>query len=193
MRPKKSLGQNFLISPRVANAIAGAGEIEKGETVVEIGPGKGALTMELLKTGANVIAIEKDENLVPDLKVRFWKESQNGFLEIISADVLGDIELPKKYKLIANIPYYITGAIIEKFLSEKNPPSVAVLMVQREVADRIIARDKKESILSISVKIFGTPSIVMKVSRGNFFRLYSKSRTSRISSHQKRKKEDFSK
>lgn len=169
MRAKKSLGQNFLISPRVANAIARAGDIEKEQTVVEIGPGKGALTKELLSAGAHVIAIEKDENLVIDLETRFWREIQSGFLEIISGDALGEIALPKKYKLIANIPYYITGAIIEKFLSAENPPSLAVLMVQKEVAERILARNGKESILSISVKIFGMPSIVMKVSRGNFF------------------------
>lgn len=162
MKPKKSLGQNFLISPRVANAIALAGEIKKGEAIIEIGPGKGALTKELIFAGAKVIAIEKDKALVEKLKEKFQ-------IEIISADVLDEIILPKKYKLIANIPYYITGAILEKFLAGENPPSLAVLMVQKEVAERIVAKNKKESILSISIKVFGEPSIVMRVSRGNFF------------------------
>jgi len=168
-KAKKSLGQNFLISPRVSNMIAKAGEIVVGENVVEIGPGKGALTKELLSFGAHVIAIEKDSELVSELEKKFAKEIGEKKLEIISGDALDNIDLPKKYKLIANIPYYITGAILEKFLGNKNPPSLAVLMLQKEVAERIIARDKKESILSISVKVFGAPSIVMKVARENFF------------------------
>ncbi len=149
--------------------IAKAGDITLGETVVEIGPGKGALTKELLDAGARVIAIEKDESLVETLGHKFISEIDDKRLEIIVGDALDEIPLPKKYKLIANIPYYITGAIIEKFLGSENPPTLAVLMVQKEVAERIVSRDKKESILSISVKIFGTPSIVMRVSRGNFF------------------------
>ena len=169
MRAKKSLGQNFLISPRVSQMIANAGDIETGENVVEIGPGKGALTKELLVAGAKVIAVEKDSSLIPLLEEKFAKEISEKRLEIISGDALGEIDVPKKYKLIANIPYYITGAILEKFLGGKNPPTLAVLMLQKEVAERIVARNEKESILSISVKIFGEPSIVMRVARGNFF------------------------
>ena len=179
MKAKKSLGQNFLISPRVSNMIARAGDIVVGENIVEIGPGKGALTKELLSFGAHVIAIEKDNELTSALEEKFAKEISEKQLEIISGDILemgfekleiGSLPAGKAgWKLIANIPYYITGAIIEKFLSSKNPPSLAVLMLQKEVAERILARNKKESILSISVKVFGEPSIVMKVSRGNFF------------------------
>jgi 16S rRNA (adenine1518-N6/adenine1519-N6)-dimethyltransferase len=149
--------------------IALAGDIKKGEIVIEIGPGKGALTEKLLSAGAKVIAIEKDESLVQTLKEKFEKEIKEKKLEIILGDALGKISLPENYKLIANIPYYITGAILEKFLGSENPPTLAVLMLQKEVAERIVARNKKESILSISVKVFGTPKIVMKVSRGNFF------------------------
>ncbi len=149
--------------------IANAGDIEKNEVVVEIGPGKGALTKELLSAGAKVIAIEKDLSLISLLEEKFTKEISENRLQIISGDALDEISLPKKYKLIANIPYYITGAILEKFLGGENPPTLAVLMLQKEAAERIVARNKKESILSISVKIFGKPSIVMKVSRGNFF------------------------
>ena len=137
--------------------IAKAGDITLGETVVEIGPGKGALTKELLDAGARVIAIEKDESLVETLGHKFIREIDDKRLEIIVGDALDEIPLPKKYKLIANIPYYITGAIIEKFLGGKFPPTLCVLMLQKEVAERIVARNKKESILSISVKIFGKP------------------------------------
>ncbi len=171
---KKSLGQNFLITPRIVEMIALAGDIKPGETVLEIGPGKGALTKELLRLGAHVIAVEKDDRLIPVLKELFFKESQEGRFTLIHGDVL---DLPEAafvpesgtYKVIANIPYYITGQIVRVFLSRSKQPTLMVLMVQKEVATRTIAQDGKESILSLSVKIFAQPSLVMNVSRGNFF------------------------
>lgn len=171
---KKSLGQNFLISPRVVGGIVMAGEIQKGEQVVEIGPGKGVLTAGLLEAGARVIAVEKDDRLIPLLNIRFKKEIAAGSLVLLHGDVLESfdavaIRLKGPYKVIANIPYYITGQIIRTFLSIEEKPSAMILMVQKEVADRVIARDGKESILSLSVKAYATPSLVMNVSRGNFF------------------------
>jgi 16S rRNA (adenine1518-N6/adenine1519-N6)-dimethyltransferase len=171
---KKSLGQNFLISPRVVDAIAKAGELSPGDLVVEVGPGKGVLTKALLATGARVIAIEKDDRLAPLLRAEFEKEIAEGRFELIHGDVLESFDMlaqkiGSSYQVIANIPYYITGALIRRFLSAPQKPSAMILMVQKEVADRIIARDGKESILSISVKAFAAPSLVMNVSRGNFF------------------------
>lgn len=173
---KKSLGQNFLITPRIVEMIALAGDIQTGETVIEIGPGKGALTKELLKAGARVIAIEKDDRLIPILSDLFKKEISTGSLTLIHGDVMdiSDEDLlgltaGNPYKVIANIPYYITGVIIRTFLSRKHQPVNMILMVQKEVANRTIARDGKESILSLSVKIYGIPALVMNVSRGNFF------------------------
>ncbi|HEY0907754.1 MAG TPA: 16S rRNA (adenine(1518)-N(6)/adenine(1519)-N(6))-dimethyltransferase RsmA [Candidatus Paceibacterota bacterium] len=174
---KKSLGQNFLITPRIVEMIALAGDIKPGETVIEIGPGKGALTAQLLKAGARVIAIEKDDRLIPVLSDLFKKEIAEGSFILVHKDVMeiNDAELADMiatsgtYKVIANIPYYITGQIIRTFLSRPQQPSIMILMVQKEVANRTIARDEKESILSLSVKVFATPSLVMNVSRGNFF------------------------
>jgi 16S rRNA (adenine1518-N6/adenine1519-N6)-dimethyltransferase len=167
---KKSLGQNFLNSEHVIQRIADAGEIIPGEIVLEIGPGKGILTSALLTRGAKVIAVEKDNRLIPILSEKFSKEIKSGQLDLIHADVVESFESPKgSYKLIANIPYYITGEILRKFLSGANKPTLLVLMVQKEVANRMIARDAKESLLSLSVKVYGTPSLVMNVSRGNFF------------------------
>ncbi|HVT75360.1 MAG TPA: 16S rRNA (adenine(1518)-N(6)/adenine(1519)-N(6))-dimethyltransferase RsmA [Candidatus Paceibacterota bacterium] len=169
---KKSLGQNFLISPRVVGAIAMAGDIAAGEKVIEIGPGKGILTKALLDAGAHVKAIEKDDRLIPILAETFKKEIAEGRLDLIHGDVMEmDIETiaAGSYKVIANIPYYVTGGIIRDFLSATNKPSLMVLMVQKEVATRIIARDGKESILSISVKTYADAEIAMSVSRGNFF------------------------
>jgi len=174
---KKSLGQNFLISPGVVSKIVSAGDIVAGETVIEIGPGKGVLTKALLGAGARVKAIEKDDRLIPVLSETFSKEIAAGTFELIHGDALetetinaadfsaGEIG----YKVIANIPYYITGQIIRTFLSMKAKPSIMILMVQKEVATRIIARDGKESILSLAVKAYAKPELVMNVSRGNFF------------------------
>ncbi|MDO8579284.1 MAG: 16S rRNA (adenine(1518)-N(6)/adenine(1519)-N(6))-dimethyltransferase RsmA [bacterium] len=174
---KKSLGQNFLISPRIVGAIVSAGDLKVGETVIEIGPGKGILTRALLESGAHVKAVEKDDRLIPILAKVFEKEIADKKLELIHDDIMKfdaenlnkNLNLESPYKLIANIPYYITGTLIRNFLSAKIKPSLMVLMVQREVADRIIARDGKESILSLSVKAYAKPELVMNVSRGNFF------------------------
>lgn len=166
MRAKKSLGQNFLKSEVALRKIIEAGEIKSSDTILEIGPGKGALTKKLLEKAALVIAVEKDQELFELLKEKFAKQIAQKKLILINEDILQikpeNYEF-KKYKIIANIPYNITGAILKKFLTEKNQPSSMVLMVQREVAKRIIARDKKESILSISVKAYGEPKLVMKV------------------------------
>lgn len=164
---KKSLGQHFLNNPHYLGLVADAAEIKKGDVVIEIGPGEGALTGALLERGANVIALEKDARLIPVLKEKFAKER----FEAIEADAT-DYDISKsvgnrKYKVVGNIPYYITGALLRKFLSEKKQPSLLVFLMQKEVAQRI-ARSKKESILSLSVKAYGTPLYIKTVPRGAF-------------------------
>lgn len=172
---KKSLGQNFLITPRIVDAIAAAGQLTPNETAIEVGPGKGVLTRALLVTGAKVVAIEKDDRLIPVLSEEFKKEIASGALKLIHGDIM-EMDLSKlvgmidgAYKVIANIPYYITGALVRAFLSATKKPANMVLMVQKEVATRVIARDGKESILSLSVKAYARPELVMNVLRGNFF------------------------
>ena len=170
---KKSLGQNFLKSKKALFAMIEAGKVSAGDIVLEIGPGQGALTEKLLETGADVIAIEKDDRLIAILEEKFAEAIQDGALRLVHADVLEeDIAAlglkNNKYKLIANIPYYITGQIFRKFLSGNIQPSKLVMMVQKEIADRIIARDGKESLLSLSVKAYGTPKKIMKVEKENF-------------------------
>ncbi|MFA6324823.1 MAG: 16S rRNA (adenine(1518)-N(6)/adenine(1519)-N(6))-dimethyltransferase RsmA [Candidatus Paceibacterota bacterium] len=165
-KAKKSLGQNFLKSVVALKEIIKAGEISSDDIILEIGPGKGALTEKLLEKCNHVIAIEKDRELFLLLKEKFVNEISDGKLILINEDILNfDVKRYKleSYKLIANIPYNITGAIIKKFLTEENQPSLMVLMVQNEVAKRIVARDGHESILSISVKAYGEPKIIMKV------------------------------
>ena len=182
---KKSLGQHFLNSKHVLGQIIEAGKIQSDENILEIGPGTGFLTEALLKTGANIVAVEKDKRAYDLLQEKFSKEISFGKLKLIYGDILDEKEFSNnsivklfnsldKYSLIANIPYYITGAILEKFLEHKPRPQKMVLLVQKEVADRIVARQdqstrkSKESILSISVKVFGTPKIIAKVSPGSF-------------------------
>ena len=166
-KAKKSLGQNFLKSSIALKKIIEAGEISLDDIILEIGPGKGILTEKLLEKSNCVIAVEKDRNLFQLLQEKFSSEIKKNKLILKEDDILKfDVEknIPElKYKIVANIPYNITGAILKKFLTEKNQPSMMVLMVQHEVAKRIIARDKKESILSISVKAYGEPKMIMKV------------------------------
>ncbi len=173
MKAKKSLGQHFLRSERALNKIIEAGKIQPGETVLEIGPGQGALTERLLAAGARVLAVEKDDELNAFLKNKFETEIKTGQLVLVHGDILNFDPLSHKlgaqtYKLIANIPYNITGAILEKFLSENMQPKQLVLLVQDEVAKRIVAKDGKESILSLSVKAYGEPYYVDKVLAGSF-------------------------
>ncbi|MDO8483104.1 MAG: 16S rRNA (adenine(1518)-N(6)/adenine(1519)-N(6))-dimethyltransferase RsmA [bacterium] len=173
MFQKKSLGQNFLKSKKVIADIVLAGKILVGETVLEAGPGEGILTEALLAAGAKVVAEEKDQRLIPMLQHKFSGEIASGQLTLTEGDILNfnpssfSLEA-NSWKLIANIPYYITGAFIRKFLESENQPSVMVILVQKEVAQRIVARDKKESILSVSVKAYGTPRYIQTVKAGSF-------------------------
>ena len=179
MKAKKSLGQHFLKSEKALRQIIDAGlpaqtgDIHADDIVLEIGPGHGVLTERLLKLAGKVIAIEKDRELIPLLEERFAREIQEGKLDIVEQDVLEFSPetlrfYNKPYKLIANIPYYITGAIIEQFLSTAHQPERMVLLMQKEVAQRIVARDGGESILSIAVKAYGEPKIVGIVPPGAF-------------------------
>lgn len=173
LRPKKSLGQNFLTSIPARLAIVKAGEVTPLDFVLEIGPGKGFLTEELLRGGATVVALEKDRELIPYLTEKFASYIEEGKCVLLEGDVLrfdpsATILKEKDYKLIANIPYYITGAILSRFLSEVKQPSKMVVLVQKEVAVRVCAQDKKESLLSLSVKAYGSPVLSYKVNKGSF-------------------------
>jgi 16S rRNA (adenine1518-N6/adenine1519-N6)-dimethyltransferase len=167
---KKSLGQNFLNSPKALRQIIEASHLTLNDVVLEVGPGKGALTEKLLETGATVLAVEKDRKLIPYLEEKFAIYIKSKKFKLVEADIL-EYSLPKNiqsYKLVANIPYYITGAIIRKFLDADKQPTHMTLLVQKEVAERMVARDKKESLLSLAVKAYGTPKIIGVVPRGAF-------------------------
>lgn len=143
----------------------------KKERVLEVGPGQGILTSALLASGARVIAIEKDDRLITGLRERFKNELADKKLEIRPGDILDfdPAALGGPYKIVANLPYYLTGEFLKKFLTAKYQPRSMVLMIQKEVAERIIAKAGKESILSLSVKAYGQPRYIQTVTRGNFY------------------------
>lgn len=165
------LGQHFLRSASAVSAMIDAAHIDSETTVLEIGPGEGVLTKELLAHAKRVIAIEKDSALVKQLRETFAPEIKSGKLVLIEDDIR-NVDITKiignDYVVSANIPYYITGEIIRTLLTSAHQPKHIALLIQKEVATRIVARDKKESILSLSVKAYGTPRIVKTVPRGSF-------------------------
>jgi 16S rRNA (adenine1518-N6/adenine1519-N6)-dimethyltransferase len=188
--PKKSLGQNFLEDDEAIRKIIKAGNLHLSDNILEIGPGTGNLTKQLMKSSNRIIAIEKDEDLALDLA----KEIGFSFLDlqkktiarkdhrlkdsngIISADIL-KINFPKiiedndfyGYKVIANIPYYITGKIIRLLTETKHKPSLAILLIQKEVAEKICAGQGQMSLLSVAVNFYGEPEIIGIVRRDKFY------------------------
>ncbi len=166
---KKSLGQNFLMHRQTAERIVKAADLPDGALVLEVGPGTGMLTKELLALGYRVLAVEADFALIPELESTFEKEIGEGRITILAADIRSfDTEtIREPYHVVANIPYYITGEIIRQFLTAPNQPASMTLLVQKEVAERV-ARANKESLLSLSVKAYGTPKFCFVVPRGAF-------------------------
>ena len=172
-RPKKSLGQNFLMHPQIGERIVKEARLAPNIPVLEIGPGTGLLTRALLAAGHPVIAVEADAELVERLQETFATEIAAGKLTLVHADVraFNTATLPESYSLVANIPYYITGEIIRTFLTNTHKPRSMTLLVQKEVAERIARTDPKkpkESLLSLSVKVYGTPRYCFMVPRGAF-------------------------
>jgi len=174
MRAKKSLGQNFLRSQQVATDLVQAANIRSNNIVLEVGPGRGMITQILLQKAKKVVAVEKDGELVRYLNEKFEQEISSGKLEIIHEDILKFNPksyklIPNSYKLVGAIPYYITSNLLRVFLSSNNQPKTIALIVQKEVAQRIVARGGKESLLSLSVKVYGTPRYVKTIKAGNFY------------------------
>ncbi len=165
------LGQNFLTNKNIARKIIEAANLTPDDFVMEIGPGEGILTEELVKIAGKIIAIEIDSKLVKLLrnKLRNYKN-----IEIIKSDIL-KIDLKyllgssaSKYKLVANLPYYITSPVIRMFLETEYPPKEMILMVQKEVAERMVAKPGKMSILAVSIQYYTEPELLFYVSKENF-------------------------
>ncbi|MDU2063843.1 MAG: 16S rRNA (adenine(1518)-N(6)/adenine(1519)-N(6))-dimethyltransferase RsmA [Sporomusaceae bacterium] len=167
----KKLGQNFLIDPSVVQSIVDAAEIEATDHVLEVGPGIGTLTQGLAETEAQVVAVELDKKLLPVL-AKTLDAYDN--VKIVPGDIL-KIDIPREmatapYKVVANLPYYITTPIIMKLLEERLPISLVVTMIQREVALRMVAKPggKDYGALSVAVQYYTEPEIVFDVSPKSF-------------------------
>ena len=164
--PSKKYGQNFLINEEPIAVMLEAGEIKKDDMVVEVGPGFGVLTLALSEQAKKVMAFEIEKKLES-----YWAEqiSRHQNIEIIWGNVLNqDINL-QKYKVIANVPYQITSSIIRKFLEAENKPEFMILMVQKEVAERICASPGDMSVLAVSVQCYAEPEIVAQVPKSYFW------------------------
>ncbi len=166
LKNKKELGQNWLRDRAMLEAIADEADLSISDTVLEIGPGLGTLTSELLRRAGNVAAVELDSERAAKLPAQFPGKN----LTVINEDILSyDLErLPTGYKVVANVPYYITSKIIEKLMTASNRPSVIVILVQKEVAERIVARPGGMSILAISAQIFAKTHLGIEIPRQFF-------------------------
>ncbi|MBN1200972.1 MAG: 16S rRNA (adenine(1518)-N(6)/adenine(1519)-N(6))-dimethyltransferase RsmA [Anaerolineae bacterium] len=168
--PKKSLGQNFLHDPHTLEKIVASAALAPGATVLEIGPGTGNLTHLLAQRAARVIAVEVDDRLIPLLTERFADQAH---VEIVHADILAvDIAALVErapYSVVANLPYYITSAILRVLLEAPHKPERLVITVQREVAERLVATPGAMSLLAVSVQFYGQPQIVARLNAGVFW------------------------
>ena len=164
--PKKSLGQHWLKDPEILADIAEAAELTGDDVVLEIGPGLGTLTSRLLARANSVTAVEFDADLARKLPGQFPGKK----LTVVNQDILqfNLNQLPKDYKVVANVPYYITSKIVEKLMTAENKPSIAVLLVQKEVAQRIAAEPGEMSILAVSAQLFAEAELDIEVLRQFF-------------------------
>jgi len=172
LKARKGLGQNFLVDGGVVKKILSAAALTEEDTVIEVGPGLGVMTGELAKAAGQVIAVELDATLAGILEAQY---DGNPRVKIINADILKTDAAAlaeeygfKRYKVVANLPYYITSAAIRHFLEVSLKPEMLVLMTQKEVAKQITAAPGEMSLLSVSVQLYGKPSIVDKVPARSF-------------------------
>jgi len=175
LRAKKGLGQHFLVDGRVLKRIVAAAELTPEDTVIEVGPGLGILTQELVQRAGRVIAIEADGEMVsalgqlaarsPNLTVVHGDVMQNDPVSLLPSP--GGV--PSSYKVVANIPYYITSAVLRHFLEASRQPTLMVVMVQKEVGKAIVAQPGDMSLLAVSIQFYGKPSIAARVPARSFY------------------------
>jgi len=169
LEPKKSLGQNFLYDKNVLADVAEFANLTKEDQVLEIGPGLGSLTAQLAERARRVIAVELDGRFIPILQGEL-ADFEN--IELLHADILEQDPaalFEGTYKVVANVPYYITGAILRHLLGSSRKPSLLVLTMQKEVADRITAKPPNMSLLAVSVQYYGQPEVLKTIKAGAFW------------------------
>lgn len=169
--PKKQWGQNFLVNRSVIGKLLDAASLSPRDTVLEVGPGVGAITIEIAKRAKRVVAVEKDKRLIPILK-KTLEPFDN--IEIVEGDIrkisVTDYGFPVAgYKLIGNLPFYLTNFLLRMFLESKNHPKEMTLVVQKEVGKRIVAKPPRMNLLAVSVQFYATPKIVAPIPRNSFW------------------------
>ncbi len=169
-KPARERGQNFLIAPDVYRQIIKAAELKKDDIILEVGPGFGFLTAQLAPAVKKVIAVEVDKKLAEVLQTGLLAQKIDN-VEIVRQNILkvNPASLPAVYKIVANLPYNITSIFLRRFLTAANKPSLMVLMLQKEVAERICAQPPQMSLLAVSVQFYARPQIISLVKRHNFW------------------------
>ncbi|TMD92276.1 MAG: ribosomal RNA small subunit methyltransferase A [Chloroflexi bacterium] len=170
MRPNKSFGQNFLIDRSVLAKIVEAAEISATDEILEVGAGTGVLTRELAKNARRVVAVELERDMLALLGETTGNYENvellaRNLLFVDPVEVFGEVP----YKLVANLPYYITAPTFRHFLESANPPRLLVVMVQEEVAERIVAEPGDLSLLAVSIQFYGRPHIIARVPASAFY------------------------
>lgn len=179
LQPEKGLGQNFLVEPTVLGKIVAAADLTENDVVLEIGAGTGALTKLLAQKAGRVIAVELDQRFIPLLKSEL-RNFEN--VTLIQGDILAlhpAALIPntvhrrevssERYKVVANLPYYITSAVLRHILEAELKPRCMIITVQREVAERIAAKPGEMSLLAVSVQFYGEPEILFRIKSGSFY------------------------
>jgi 16S rRNA (adenine1518-N6/adenine1519-N6)-dimethyltransferase len=170
LRAHRGMGQNFLTSDVILEKIVAAGDVGPNDVVMEVGPGLGHLTHHLARTAGRVVAVELDRGLIRELRQTFRGAEnvtivEGDILDLAPSDVVGD----RPYKVVANLPYYITSAALRHFLEASRRPEVMVVTVQREVGDRIIATAGNLNLLAISVQVYGRPRLITRIPPNAFY------------------------
>lgn len=169
LEAKKSLGQNFLFDENVLRRIVDAAQLQSGDAVLEIGPGLGALTKLLAATAVSLVTVELDQRFLPILRQEL---APYPHVQLVHGDILAQEPgqwFTKPYKVVANVPYYITGAILRHLLEGEQKPSLLVLTVQKEVAERVTAVPPHMSLLAVSVQFYGRAEKVADIKAGSFW------------------------
>lgn len=170
LQPKKALGQNFLHDPQILEKIVSAAALSPDETIVEVGPGTGTLTTQLAQTGNRLIAVEVDERLRPILNQQLdaYPNAEVVYADILNVNVAA-LVAQQPYVVVANVPYYITSAILRHFLEAEHKPRRMIITMQLEVAERLISQPDDMSVLSVSVQFYGQPGIIARLKPGVFW------------------------
>lgn len=172
IKPEKSKGQNFLINEDIYNSIISTADLKKDDVVLEVGPGLGIMTLKMAEKVKKVLAVELDDKLAELLKTSIISQNRKN-IKIFNNDVLkikgSNISKLGKYKIVANLPYNITSIFLRKFLSMENKPETLVLLLQKEVVDRIVSTPPDMSLLSISVQFYADVYKILEVGKENFY------------------------